>query len=116
MTVLVIDDEPMILHLVSHALGNAGYETLVCDCATDALRILSNVESIGAVVTDFVMPEMNGIELIERARKAKPSLRAILMTGYDLSTVSSSNKIEFIPKPCSMATLVEAVGRSLRVN
>jgi len=78
--VLVVDDDPLNLYLITQTLANAGFATACAANAEKAMRLV-NAEEFDAVVTDVRMPRMGGIELLQNIRARFPLLPVILMTG-----------------------------------
>ncbi len=79
--ILVVDDEKNLCRILAKILKGAGYEVTCAHNATDALQILSQ-ETIDGVLSDIRMPEMDGIELLERIKKKDKEIAVIMMTAY----------------------------------
>ena len=79
--ILVVDDEAIVVSLVRDALEDEEYDILTASSGQEALDILSH-EQLHLLVTDIRMPNMDGIELVRRARERQPDLGIIFMTGY----------------------------------
>lgn len=79
---LVVDDEPHIREMLTRHLRLAGYE-VISDPGNgeEALDILAR-ERVEVVITDIMMPKMNGIELLRRIKKEYPMIQVIIITGY----------------------------------
>lgn len=79
---LVVDDEPLVLTAVARVLRSR-YDVRTLSCPVEALRCLTAGESFSVVLSDVIMPAMNGFELARRVAKTRPDLvgRIILMTG-----------------------------------
>jgi PAS domain S-box-containing protein len=81
--VLVVEDEPQVLHFVCSQLVSFGYRIEAVSAGPDALDVLRQDQSFDLLFTDVVMPKgMSGIELARRAREIKPDLRVLLTSGY----------------------------------
>ena len=78
--VLVIDDDLIVRELISDMLEAAGYEAVTAATAREALEVFMD-EQIGLVVSDIVMPDLSGLELLEEMRLHRPSLPVVLVTG-----------------------------------
>jgi CheY-like chemotaxis protein len=78
--ILVIDDEPDVRDAVKRVLDRAGYSVRTVDNATDALAELKRVAT-DVVITDIIMPKIDGVQAIESIRKAFPSVRIIAISG-----------------------------------
>ena len=113
--ILVVDDDLLNRELISKVLRKDGHRVVeACDGAL-ALEILQAL-SFDLVVTDFVMPKLNGLKLVEHLHLLQPRLPIIFITGY-LSTVSGKaildNVAEFLPKPFELDVLRSTVQRLL---
>jgi len=80
LSILVVDDQPEIRAALRRCLNAYGNKILEAGSGEDALSLVKS-ESIDAVVTDYDMPGMNGLELLKRLRIMKPAMRRILLTG-----------------------------------
>jgi two-component system cell cycle sensor histidine kinase/response regulator CckA len=82
-TVLLVEDEPVVLRLARDLLAENGYRVLAASSGSDALSIArKETETIHMLITDVVMPEMSGPELADRIRKLRPGMRVLYMSGY----------------------------------
>ena len=82
-TILVVDDEEMVLTLAQMVLSSQGYRVLTAVSGEKALEVMSKTGSdIDLLITDMVMPGMNGRELIEKVRATSPRTRIVCATGY----------------------------------
>ena len=115
-TVLVADDDGAIRTVVSQALGRAGYEVRATGNAATLWRWVSDGEG-DIVITDVIMPDENGLDLIPRIRGIRPELRIIVMSAQNtlLTAVKSTERgaFEYLPKPFDINKLVEVVRRGL---
>jgi two-component system response regulator HydG len=115
--VLIVDDEPDMVENCARILGHAGYR---CLTTTDARRALGMLESEhpDLLLTDLKMPEMDGMELLHRARELDPTLPVIMITAF--ATVESAvaavkeGAFDYLPKNFSVDQLRLAVERALR--
>jgi len=110
-TILVVEDEPAILRLVSRALEAHGYTVLATTSSVHALRLAADhALPIDLLLTDVVMPELNGRDLANRLRARQPSLKCLFMSGYTADVIDKhgviDNSAQFIGKPFSIAALV----------
>jgi CheY-like chemotaxis protein len=78
--ILVVDDEPDVRDSVKYVLDRAGYSVRTAESATDALAELA-LNPTDLVITDIIMPQINGVEAIESIRKAFPSVRIAISGG-----------------------------------
>jgi len=109
-TVLLVDDEDMILEVGNEMLAKMGYEVLTASSGKKALEIYrKKKDQIGIVILDMIMPEMGGGETYDRMKKINPRIRALLSSGYSIN--GQANEIlkrgcnAFIQKPFSITTL-----------
>jgi DNA-binding response OmpR family regulator len=79
--VLVVDDEPVIAQILGQALTEGGLDAEAVGCGADALRILRET-GVGCLLTDKNLPDVNGIELLRRARELQPWCGCIVVTGF----------------------------------
>jgi two-component system cell cycle sensor histidine kinase/response regulator CckA len=117
-TILVVEDEPDILKLCRFMLDSRGYRVLTAYTCSAALNIAMEYDGpINLLLTDVVMPEMNGNELSKKLRTIRPDLKTLFMSGYTAELIShqqiDGDEANFIQKPFSAKTLMNAVYRSL---
>ena len=109
MTVLVVEDEAGVRLFVTEALAELGYDVLAADGAGGALQCLAEHPEISILLTDVVMPNVDGRELAEQALRLRPSLRVIFMTGYTRNAVVHNGVLDrdvrLLTKPFSVADL-----------
>ena len=113
-TILVVEDEDPVRAVTSLALRSHGYQVIVASSAREALGLLE--ERGGAVdllLTDVVMPEMSGRELVEMVRPRYPKMRVLYMSGYTDDAVVQHGLVEmesaFVSKPCTPSELTRKV-------
>jgi CheY-like chemotaxis protein len=108
---LLVDDDPLVRELVGEQLREAGYD--VTDCAGGAAAIdrLDAGLKFDALVTDFAMPEMNGVALAHEARKRRPRLPVVVLTGYanEAAEAAGDADFELLRKPIDYHALVSRV-------
>ena len=110
---LIVDDEPKLLDLLSRYLGRLGYEVQTCGNAEEALaRFQAEPERMAMVITDLSLPAVNGEDLIERMRQLRPGLPAIITSGYPY--VPRAAGIGFLQKPFLPQMLAEAIEKALK--
>lgn len=80
--ILLVDDDTLVRDTLTEQLEELGHKVLAAACGTDALAILRAREAVDLMITDLSMPGMNGLTLIREAQGLRPSLPAILLTGY----------------------------------
>jgi two-component system, cell cycle sensor histidine kinase and response regulator CckA len=112
-TILFVDDESMLVALGQMLLSSAGYKVLTATSAERALEVMERAsEPIHLLITDMVMPRMNGHELIQRVRETYPSTRIICSTAC-LRAAHSVQNYQFLPKPFSAQDLLRLVKSTL---
>jgi two-component system cell cycle sensor histidine kinase/response regulator CckA len=115
-TVLLVEDEPMVRGVAERALTRHGYTVITADNGEDALEILGRGETIDLLISDVVMPGMDGPTMVEEARKTWPDLKILFMSGYAEEQLRNSinvDNVSFLPKPFSVQELAEAAKRTL---
>lgn len=117
-TVLVVEDERAILVLVSHILKGRGYRVLSANSPTDALTIAaSHAGSIDLLLTDVIMPEMNGRDLASAVQQRHPQCRALFMSGYTSDVIARHGVLDdgvaFVQKPFTIDALASRVRQTL---
>jgi CheY-like chemotaxis protein len=114
-TILIVDDEPEVRALARDMLKAEGYTTLDTGDPTLALRIArTEPQPIHLLLTDVVMPVMNGRELVEQMRTIRPEMKILYMSAYSTETVEDygiqiTPGEPFVMKPFTMERLVSAV-------
>jgi CheY-like chemotaxis protein len=109
-TVLVAEDEPLVRTLVAGALREQGYTVLEAGDGVEALAIADATPGLALLVTDVVMPSMDGRELAARLRDRVPGIPALFVAGYtDGALEDGEPATAFLPKPFMSAELMAAV-------
>src|SRR6185436_8212035 len=112
-TILVVDDEEMVLTMAETVLKSRGYRVLTANSAEKGLEVFTNTKSlIDLLVTDMVMPKMNGRELIEKVRTVSPATRIICATACTRS-LETEQQLDFLTKPFTSQQLLRKVNESL---
>ena len=115
-TILVADDDRGIRTVLTQALGRLGYDVRTTGHAATLWRWVADGEG-DLVITDVVMPDENGLDLVPRIRKLRPELRVIVMSAQNtlLTAVKSTERgaFEYLPKPFDLKDLVATVERAL---
>jgi two-component system, cell cycle sensor histidine kinase and response regulator CckA len=116
-TILVVEDGEAVRNLVCLMLVQNGYRVLEARDGHHALRVCAtHCHPIQLVLTDLMMPNMQGADLAERLRRAHPNLRILLMSGYtDEAAVQRLGRgsVAFLPKPFTSVELVEKIRQVL---
>lgn len=114
-TVLLVEDEPQIREFASEVLTGRGYRVLTAANGREALRRFTEPgqSPVAIIVTDVVMPEMGGRDLVRRARELVPDLPVILTSGFTFDAIQPADPpergVHFISKPYAMTQLAEKV-------
>ena len=106
-TVLIVDDDPQILRLVERMLGARKVNVLVAPRPSAALEICYR-QAVDLLISDIVMPEMDGIKLAERVLKLHPGAQVLLISGQarEAPTLSKARRLHFLRKPFFPAQLI----------
>jgi two-component system NtrC family response regulator len=114
--ILIVDDAPIFLLLLSKLLAGEGYEVATAKNGEEALQVLQTA-SFDLLLSDMNMEPVNGIELLRAVRVAYPNMKVIMVTAYEtLYTSSEAEKngaFAYITKPFKNAVLFETVRRAL---
>lgn len=107
--VLVVDDEADVADLAEVLLCAHGFEALVAYSGTDALALLAAHPDIDAVVSDVMMPGMNGLDLAEQINERYPKVKVVLASGYMAPAMFQDRPLTqlFIAKPYRMEQLMK---------
>jgi two-component system cell cycle sensor histidine kinase/response regulator CckA len=108
--VLLVEDEPPLLRLAARALRDAGFEVLTATCAAEALAIMdASATAPVALVSDVVMPGIDGLTLAERVRARWPGLPVLLVSGYAEAALGrdlAAEGLRLLAKPYGLSDLV----------
>ena len=112
--ILLVDDEPDVLSMLATAMARSGYAPVPVASGPQALEALADpAHNFVAVVTDFMMPDMTGLELTRRIRVSHPGLPIIMCTGYsedvEKAQVLADGANAFLRKPVSVRDIVDAI-------
>ena len=117
-TVLLVEDEPAILEMTTRMLERLGYTVLVAGSPGEAVRLAQeHTGRIDLLLTDVVMPEMNGRDLAKNLLSIYPDIRRLFMSGYTANVIAHHGVLDqgvhFINKPFSMKVLGEKLREAL---
>jgi DNA-binding NtrC family response regulator len=113
-TLLIVENETAIRNLLQMALQKTGYTVLAAASAREALDIVrGHAASIDLVITDVVMPDMNGPELVRQLAPIRPGIRTLFMSGYLDDALGDHgmlpSDVNFIQKPFSPRVIAQKV-------
>lgn len=117
-TVLLVEDEETILNIGRAMLEKLGYTVLTADTPGEALRLAkTHAAEIRLLITDVVMPEMNGRALADAIRNVKPELKCLFTSGYTANVIAHrgvlDEGVDFLQKPFSLQDLAAKVRQAL---
>ena len=120
-TILIAEDEPTILNLAERVLARYGYSVLKAKSPQQAIEITREHEGpIDLLITDIVMPEMNGKDLYDQIVSMRPGVRAIFMSGYTANAITHQGVLQdgvlFLQKPFRAHELLASVREALDGN
>ncbi len=112
--ILLVEDEDPVRVFSARALRNKGYEVLEARSGEDALSVLEDqADRVDLLITDVVMPQMDGPTLISNVRKTQPDMKVICISGYTedrfRERIDQGTEIHFLPKPFSLKQLASKV-------
>jgi len=111
--ILLAEDEEAMRTYLSRALQNAGYDVVAVDRGTEALPLLMS-QHFDLLLSDIVMPEMDGIELAQRCAEVSPKTKVMFITGFAAVTLKASREApqaKVLSKPFHLRDLVMEVER-----
>jgi len=118
-TILLVEDEPSILRVAAMMLEELGYVVLKAAAPSEAIRLAGEHPGpIDLVITDVVMPEMNGRDLAANLLSKQPTMRCMFMSGYTANVIAQHGILEpdvhFLQKPFSMKQLAAGIRDALK--
>jgi len=113
-TILLVEDDEQLRQLSSSVLAHCGYNVLVASTPEEGLAVCkANSKDIGLLVTDVVMPRMNGRQLAEQILKLHPAMKVLYISGYTNNAIVHYGVLDpglwFLPKPFTLSALVAKV-------
>jgi len=113
-TLLLVEDEEALLELAQRILEGAGYRVMSSSRPIEALHLMeTNSEPIALLVTDLIMPGLNGSELYQRIHASRPEVRPLFLSGYPADTITlqelSEKRAGFLQKPFTRPALLAKV-------
>ena len=116
--ILLAEDDRVMREYLTRALERSGYEVAAVDCGTAAIPLLEE-QSFDLLLTDIVMPEMDGIELAQRAAQLAPECRVMFITGFAAVTLKAGKAVpqaRVLSKPFHLRDLVLEVDRMFELE
>ena len=119
-TVLLVDDEPNLRRVLGAVLEADGYRVISADCGRDALKKAKAEPKLDLVVTDYLMPDLNGLQVLDGIRKLHPSVKSLVVSGH--GTVRSAveamrlGAFDYITKPFDVDQVKATVKRVLKAE
>ncbi len=113
---LLVEDELEVRQFAVRALRRQGYTVLEAADGVEALEVIAKNEDVDIVISDVVMPEMDGPTLFKELRKRKPNLKVIFVSGYPNEAFREQlggEEFAFLPKPFSLPQLAAKVKEEL---
>jgi two-component system cell cycle sensor histidine kinase/response regulator CckA len=116
--VLLVEDEDVVRNFAVRALKRQGYEVFEATSGIEALELMAKIgDKVDVVVSDVVMPEMDGPTLLKKLREKNPSIKIIFVSGYPHEAFETSldkdQQFAFLPKPFSLPQLAAKVKEQL---
>jgi len=117
-TILIVEDNPTLLELSMMMLQQLGYTVISAATPNEAIRVAEeNSSEIQMVITDLVMPEMNGRDLADRLLTIRPMMKHLFMSGYTANIIAHQGVLDqgvnFIQKPFSLQALANKIRHAL---
>lgn len=112
-TVLLVDDDHSVREVTSIMLEDLGYRVLEASGGRDALDLLDREANIEVLLTDYAMPGMNGVDLAHAARRRRPCLPVVFVTGYARFEGADMADVQVLQKPVREHDLSERIDRAL---
>jgi CheY-like chemotaxis protein len=108
-TVLLVDDDELVLASTAAILEDLGYRVIEAASGQQALKLLEASMQVDIVVTDYAMPGMTGLQLVEELHRIRPRLAVLLATGYAELPGVEGAELPRLAKPFGQAALVQAI-------
>jgi signal transduction histidine kinase/CheY-like chemotaxis protein len=112
-TILLVDDEELVRTGTADMLSDLGYDVIEAGSGVDAVRLLRDGEKPDLLITDYLMPGMNGVELIHEAQAIVPVMRVALITGYSTIAEGPGASVPRLAKPFRQGNLAKFVAELL---
>jgi two-component system cell cycle sensor histidine kinase/response regulator CckA len=116
-TILLVEDEAMVRAVAERALTRQGYQVLTANNGEEALELIEEGAEFDLLISDVVMPQMDGPTLVRAARAKYPDIKVLFMSGYAEEQLRKSidiDRVSFLPKPFSVQQLGQAARDALQ--
>lgn len=121
--ILIVDDESAVRRLTVRMLGALDYDILDAECGAAGLEILHQNEGpeIVLVMTDFNMPNMSGVEMVQKMLETHPDLKIIYVSGFDKDTITNDSNGTcpddiFLQKPFTRDQITQTIESALQAT
>ena len=119
--ILLVEDEPAILKMTAEILQRQGHRVLAAATAAEAIRLATeHPDEIHLLITDVIMPDLNGRSLAQKLMSLHPRLKCLFMSGYTADVIAHQGVLEpgtqFLQKPFSIRELVSIVQKTLDIQ
>ena len=108
--VLIVDDDPILLNIVADQISLFGYQPIKASCGEEALEVAPKQTKIDLLLTDIMMPKMNGVDLAKQFVALYPEIRVLFMSGYICPSMAHygipDSEHAFVQKPFTPQTLL----------
>ncbi|VDN47432.1 conserved protein of unknown function [Petrocella atlantisensis] len=117
-TILIVDDEVVILNLLKDILDMLGYNVVLCRSPEEALEVFTHHRTcIDLIIMDMMMPRMNGLQLYRKICQVDCNSKVILLSGYSMAHITTQlleeGVVGFMQKPVTIKKLEEAILKAL---
>lgn len=115
--ILVVEDDPAILRLTGKLLNDLGYRPLLATEVEKALQLAQEADTLQLLLTDVIMPRMNGAELAKTIQAVHPDIKVVFMSGYTADVIAHkgvlNDDVTYIQKPFSRNALALTLKKAL---
>jgi len=113
-TILLVDDQESVRKCIRICLQQSGYPVIEASSGSEALSLFQEYETgIALVVSDLQMPEMSGVDLVERLLRLRPGLPILFVSGHCDALPLKMQRFSFLPKPFRIEDLIRSVEHAL---
>jgi len=116
-TVLVVDDDPVLGNIVAEQIALFGYQSVLASSGEEALKLASKQTKFDLLLTDVMMPEMNGVELAQQFVTLYPETKILFMSGYISPSIAhygiQDSEHAYLQKPFTPNTLIAKMRNAL---